>query len=369
MKTAILIMAHDQPNHLAKMVEYLSCDWTKIFIHIDRKVNINQYRRCIAENDKIIFLNDADRIRINWGGFSQVRATLFLLESSLNSGEYFDRFCFLSGSDFPIKPLKDIKVSFDSDKEFIRIDGRLDGSEHDPQFERVKYIHYMDYPFSRLTEKLLKMPRKVFSRIRLYRGSPYWSLTNGCVGYIIEFLQCNKDYISFLKHTKCPDEIFFHSIVKSSPFAENITQDFERADQLKTFLSMNVHGCHYIDWTTKGVRLPKVLNESDIINLLNSEALFARKFQVGKIGPINTNDRKNHLPIDNWSEKRTTTLRRIPTSGDHDNHSKNKNMDRRLAIKAIFLEIGILHTCYSAYEYLRKPNSQILTSYSHIQTE
>ena len=40
---------------------------------------------------------------------------------------------------------------------------------------------------------------------------------------------------------------------------------------------MNEHGCHYIKWS-KDSRSPKVLDSGDITSLINSEALFARKF-------------------------------------------------------------------------------------------
>ena len=95
MKAAILIIAHDQPVHLARLVESLSCDWTRIFIHIDRKADAAEFKKCIPEHKNIIILDDQYRIRVNWGGFSIVEALLNLLDVSLNSKERFARFCFL----------------------------------------------------------------------------------------------------------------------------------------------------------------------------------------------------------------------------------------------------------------------------------
>lgn len=286
MKAAILIMAHNQPNHLAKLVEFLSCDWTRIFIHIDRKVDIAEFRKCISKHKSIIILDDNYRIRVNWGGFSQVKAMLNLLDVSLNFGEHFDRFCFLSGSDFPIKTLNAIKAGFDSEKEFMRIDRRLDASDNNTHCKNVKCLHFMDSQFFKTTGWRPKIQRNVYDKMSLYHGCALWALTGGCVNYINEFLQRNKDYITFHKHTYCPDEIFFHSIVKSSPFAANITHDFEKANDLNSYFALNEHGRHYIDWNAKGVTLPKVLNESDMSNLLSSEAFFARKFREGDSGNL-----------------------------------------------------------------------------------
>ena len=95
--------------------------------------------------------------------------------------------------------------------------------------------------------------------------------------YIIEFLKKNRNYTSFHRYTDCAAEIFFHSIVKNSPFATNITHDFEKETCLNSFFASNEHVCHYVDWNTKGVFLPKVLDINDLDSLVNSEALFARK--------------------------------------------------------------------------------------------
>ena len=282
MKMAILIMAHHQPAHLAKLVQMLSCDWTRIFIHIDRKVDIAEFIRLAPKHKNIRFLNINQRIRVFWGGFSQVRATLNLLNMALSSGEDFKRFCLLSGSDFPIKLLSHIKASFDTEKEFIRIDRRLGNTGNNFHCHNARYLHFMDSWFLRKVHVSGVMPRKVYNKIPLYQGAQWWSLTNGCVKYILSFLQNNRDFIYFHKWTLVPDEIFFHSIIKYSPFASNITHDFEQVSSYLEYLSLNEHGCTYIDWNAKDVPLPKILTVDDYDSLGNSPCLFARKFDERK---------------------------------------------------------------------------------------
>ena len=276
-KAAILILAHDRPAHLARLVKALSSDWTRVFIHIDGRVDIAPFQDRIADDATVAFLQGKDRIEVNWGGFSQVEATLRLLHASLNCGERFDRFCLLSGSDFPIKSLHDIRDGFSSEKEFIRIDRRLDDSDDNSHCRNVRYVHFRDGP--KIEGADSNEPRKVYAGISLYHGCQWWSLTEGCIGYVIDFVDRNRDYTDFHTYTLCPDEIFFHSIVKSSPFSANITHDFETAKHLDAFFALNEHGCHYVDWTSEGVLLPKVLDEADLNCLLNSEAYFGRKFR------------------------------------------------------------------------------------------
>ncbi len=277
MNVAVLILAHDQPAHLARLVKALRSDWTRVFIHIDAKVDIASFQQHIPEGEKVKFLKGQDRIEVAWGGFSIVKATLRLLKASLSDEERFDRFCLLSGSDFPIRRLEDMRDGLDSEKEFMRIDRRLDASDNNSHCRYVRYFHFLDGP--RIKGAKSKKPRKVYSGISLYHGCAWWSLTEGCIKYIVDFVERNGDYTDFHTYTLCPDEIFFHSIVKRSPFAARITHDFETVEDLDAFFALNEHGCHYIDWTSKGVPLPKVLNETDLDDLRSSGAYFARKFR------------------------------------------------------------------------------------------
>jgi len=281
MKVAFLILAHDQPDHLAKLVKRLSSDWARVFIHIDGKVDVTPFQERIPEeNGKVVFLGDEYREAVNWSGFSTVSATLRLLQSSLEGRERFDRFCLLSGSDFPTRSLNHIYDGFSSQKEFIRIDRRLDASDDNDHCYNVRHYHFMDGPC--LGKAAHGDIREVYSDISLYHGSQWWSLTDKCVNHVMDFVGRNLDYSEFHKYTHCPDEIFFHSIVKSSPFSANITHDFELVDDLESFYALNQHGCHYVDWTSEGVPLPKVLDETDLNNLLSSQAYFARKFREGQ---------------------------------------------------------------------------------------
>ena len=98
----------------------------------------------------------------------------------------------------------------------------------------------------------------------------------------MKFLKNNRDYTCFHQWTFSSDEIFFHSIVKSSPFATNISHDFEQVSSFDNYFKLNEHGCNYVDWNAKNVTLPKVLDVEDFNDLVNSSCLFARKFDQSK---------------------------------------------------------------------------------------
>lgn len=271
-----MIMAHDRPDHLARLINRLDGDWLDVFIHVDAKVPLEPFRAAIREDGRVRFLDRHERIAVNWGGFSSVEATLLMLRAALNDPGGFDRFCLLSGSDFPIASAKAIHDGFASNREFIRIDRRLDDADDNSHCAYVRYAHFADGPGR---DRKPKQRRRVYDKISLYHGSQWWALTEACVSHILEYVERNPDYAAFHRNTLLSDEIFFHSIVKSSPFAALVSHDFEKASDLQAYFAFNEHGCHYIDWNSRGVRLPKVLDEGDFDRLIGSSALFARKFR------------------------------------------------------------------------------------------
>lgn len=277
-KIAYLILAHHQPGHLAKLVGALDHADCMFFIHIDLKAEERRFRDSLEERSNLVFIED--RYIVNWGGFSQVEATLALLSAAFALRPSFHRYCLLSGSDYPIKSNSLIQTEFASNKEFMRIDRRISPAEDNSHCRNVMFYWFMDTldPARRACSGSIK--RDLYNGIALYHGAQWWALTHGCVDHIRRFLSSNPDYYTFFKDALCPDEIFFHSIVKYSPFALRITHDFETTSGQNQFSSSNEHGCHYIDWNARGEdRVPKVLDLVDLDKLTNSKALFARKFQ------------------------------------------------------------------------------------------
>ena len=284
MSTAYLIMAHHQPHHLARLVGALDGDDVTFFVHIDAKVDEAPFRKAVGAQNNVVFIHN--RCTVNWGGFSQVETTLTLLQEAWKYGRPFHRFCLLSGSDYPIKSNVHIMREFKTTRQFMRVDRSVGVSANNMHTDNLRFYWFMDLwgPISRRLGG--RVARRPYDKIELYQGSNWWALRRDCVDYIFDFLSANHDYRTFFKYARCSDEIFFQSIVKQSPFAAEITHDFETASDLDEFFLINEHGCHYIDWNSEGERLPKVLDLADRDKLLNSNALFARKFDEPRSEPL-----------------------------------------------------------------------------------
>jgi hypothetical protein len=284
MQAAYLVLAHHQPNHLARLIRILDRPDCAFFIHIDAKADEATFKQSLEAKSNIVFIEP--RRAVNWGGFSVVDATLALLSAALGFAPPFHRFCLLSGSDFPIKHNTRILTDFDSNKEFMRVDRKLDPFQEDSHGRLVGFHWFADSSDANLQALSGKVKREPYRHISLYHGAQWWALTRDCIEYILRFLSSNHEYSSFFRHTLCPDEIFFHSVVKQSPFASRITHDFETASNQTDYFLSNEHGCHYIDWNAPSGTLPKVLDLQDLDEVLRCQCLFARKFDEQRSGAL-----------------------------------------------------------------------------------
>src|SRR4051794_38743678 len=96
MKQVFLIHAHKDIAQLNLLVEQLRDDDFIIYVNLDRKSPLDPARLHPAA--RLV----TRRIDINWGGFSQVQATINSLRAIVAAVPAFDKVVFLSAQDFPL---------------------------------------------------------------------------------------------------------------------------------------------------------------------------------------------------------------------------------------------------------------------------
>lgn len=90
MRIAHLILAHQDPIHIARLAHKLS-SYSDVYIHIDVRKDITLFVEAVGKVENIFFLQD--RLSCEWGGNS-VAAEILLLKQAIHKGSY-DRFVFL----------------------------------------------------------------------------------------------------------------------------------------------------------------------------------------------------------------------------------------------------------------------------------
>lgn len=263
---AVLVIAHRDPDAVARLTASLDCPWIDTFVHIDRKVAIEPFRRACAHTPAE-FLPDRARIRVNWGGFSLVQAILNTMQHAHGRRRY-RRYILLSGADLLVKPLPALREALTTDDEYLRIDRVLTADS-----PRLNRLHHYDAPGP--IRKLLadRIPRRLPPSTRMYHGSTWWALTGEAVDHILHTLRSDRTATRFLRGSSCPDEIVFHTIIAESPLAHRISDDRTRGDGSG---HPDVHGLHHIVWSDSAYS-PRDLTATDIAALRSTPACFARK--------------------------------------------------------------------------------------------
>ena len=286
MRIAYIIIAHKLPDQLVRLVRKLNSDTAIFLIHIDKKTNAEIYQKMVSplENYKNVYF--IKRHVCNWGHFTLVNASLKGIQEILRLGMACDYVVLLSGQDYPIKSnsyIQEFLLASDgrSYLEYFSLPtDRWDDGEGG--FDRLNYWHFnfygQEFTFLRKNGYLDHVPDQLWSTLAeivpvsrsfpgsmdFFGGSAFWCLSRDCVEYIDSFVRQNIKFVKFFKYVKIPDEIFFQTILLNSPFQDLLVDDDLR----------------YISWPSHPSRHPEILNKHDFERFINTENLFARKFDI-----------------------------------------------------------------------------------------
>ncbi|MBN2320678.1 MAG: hypothetical protein JXR49_16480 [Acidobacteria bacterium] len=287
MKIAYLILAHQQPALLHRLVYSLNAPNTQFLIHIDLKADIEQFKRGL-ECGNASFLGD--RIKVNYGGYTQMLAMLALLKAATSTDD-FDYCIFLSGQDYPIKSNTFIfdylaKHTGTNYINFYPLTGNAALTRNIRKYYFVDLLNAFNSKIRPILKNFFRivnlvLPERAFVKGMIpYRGSTSWCLTGQTAKYIVDFAASpdNSNFVSYFKRVMCPDEIFFQTVVLNSPFASKCR--FYDRDVLTNRIALmneNKAYLHYVDWDGSRDN-PAILDMRDYNNLKCSDRLFARKF-------------------------------------------------------------------------------------------
>lgn len=272
-KHAYLILAHNNPNQLQLLLELIDDVRNHIFVHIDKKSDIKPFLLNGVMKSQIDFI--VDRVAVYWGDISQIHAELNLLDNVVGKTESYDYIHLLSGADMPLRTQDEIHQFFDShigeefidycNSEFNFLD-LIEKTEY--PFFGGKYLSKKDFFSKHIGRRLFSISRKLvkafhiknsFDVENLHKGSQWFSITGDCARWIVDR---KEEIIRNFRYTWCCDEIFLQSYVMTSPYAKNISR---------------LGNLRYIDWTRGN---PYVWQNNDYDELMNSGAMFARKFSM-----------------------------------------------------------------------------------------
>lgn len=206
------------------------------------------------------------RHRVQWGAFSQLEATLEGVHALLRAPEKLDYGVLLTGQDYPLRAASVIEDTLQraSGRSFMSLwpaTGRFR--------DRVERWHWFGSVFGRRVRiphrfLPLNVSRPLPGGLEPFTGTAHWCLSRDCLEFIEDVMVHRPELVRSFRWTAHPDEAFFQTILMSSPLARTIVDDDLR----------------YIDHRY-GDASPRVLTSDDLGRLVESDALFARKFDLG----------------------------------------------------------------------------------------
>lgn len=310
-KNAYLIITHSDVDMFSKLITELGIE-DDIYVHVDAKRDIKAFKNSVKNKQNVWFIEN--RKAISWAGFTMVEAMTELLKVSSENFQY-GHFIFLSGLDYPIRDIDSVRNYFISkpDTEFIRAYSITD-CECEHCHRKVEEYHFRDKilknnRLDKIIRNLLKIVffpkhKKILNinnkDMNIAYGSQWFALTYECVKYILNYIEENKNVLNkYFKTVFAPDEIFFHTIIFNSKFANRtLNKGFESYSEewsLNNYhwLKTNDLSCTLFKNLTIKSRINSFikmknnnteekgsisfLNENDFCNILNSKYMFMRK--------------------------------------------------------------------------------------------
>lgn len=277
MKHAYCIIAHQDPLMLHVLVAMLDHPQNDVFIHVDKKVDIEPFLGAKTRWSNVVYLKD--RISVEWGSTSQIDGELLLFDYALYHGDY-SYFHLMSGLDLPLQSqdyIHDFMDNKNPGREFVTVNRKDEELLRDLEY-KTRYYHFFvrnlsdaqhsfsHYWYFYLHAVTIKIQQALGIRrkypFELRKGSNWVSISQQFVAYMLS--EKNK-LKSVFRKTLCADEIFLQTLLWNSPFREKLHQPEDK-----------IHGnVRNIKWVN---HKPYVWKKDDYESLISSRKLFARKF-------------------------------------------------------------------------------------------
>lgn len=283
-KIAYLISAYTEPLSLKNLVDAVDDERVDIFIHIDKKVDIVPFYNAIQKKSNIFFLPDNLRIKVFWGGYSQVEMQNNMIKYMFSLKRKYEKIVNLTGTDYPlISNDKLIKKLCNKEKEYIigfdiSNEEYINGEKRPPHQNRFLYYFRMDG--NRILKGIvrrmkIKKARSYYDlKYNFYYGSEYWALSYDCLRELVKIYDSDSKLQKIMKYSFTPSESWIHTIFFNSEWKD---KGIEYSDWEHRELA-ELSPLTYFDYKLQ----VKVLNMDDWNKILDSKKMFARKIIVGK---------------------------------------------------------------------------------------
>ncbi|MGZ4304527.1 MAG: beta-1,6-N-acetylglucosaminyltransferase [Solirubrobacteraceae bacterium] len=278
---AYVVLAHQRPAQVVRLVERLLGPDICVFIHVDARADHHVFAEIQRELKTVSSAHMLPRVRCRWGGWGIVDAVLLGLRVALDAQDDFEHFVVASGQDYPLMPSGTILnfLRANAGRSFVAhwpVPSPLWGS--DGGCERVRYWH------ASIRGRKVRLPfrRRYPPGLRPFGGSLYLTLARRAAMHVVEYGDRRPDVLRFHRHVWIPDELYVPTVLLNSEHAQDVIGE----------------NLWHIEWPPAKSKHPDVLTREAMPRLRQSaisasdfgggarRKLWARKFDTAVDGNV-----------------------------------------------------------------------------------
>ncbi|CAJ1952496.1 unnamed protein product [Cylindrotheca closterium] len=276
------ILAHDSPSATIRIIEAVDEPTTQFIVHVDAKYEETHQvlKEYASQRSRVTVLDHPHRVRVNWGGFSMVNATLQMIYHA--DQIEFTHFVHMAATAYPIasnRRIRNTLADFPADANFMHVVLKPTS----PALPIWNYYVECDDRLHRIFE--LPPLRKQVHGVDIFTSSQWFIISKEYANFLAHpepgsFLQ---EYMDYMKHAVVADEHFFGTVLRNTHFCGKhhnwnfLHLQFDQWENERDLNMRDERKCIMPDPNHCG-RSPTTM-EMDYLDILElSGDLFARKF-------------------------------------------------------------------------------------------
>jgi hypothetical protein len=221
------ILTHEDATATIRLMEVLYEEGHAFVVHVDGKKSSDETYNALVEyaasRNHVHILGNDRRVRVNWGGFTMVNATLQILQYAFAVDDPkrqpldFHKFVHLAASSYPLASNHEIRhklASFPLDANFFHVIMK-------PTRPGQHVWHY----FVECDDALHRIYRlnpleNATAGVELYTSSQWFIASREFAHYLAQAEPGSfvHDYLEYTKHVVVADETFFGTVLRNTAF-------------------------------------------------------------------------------------------------------------------------------------------------------
>lgn len=290
MAVTYLVLAHEEPAAVARLVARLQAPGHRVVLHVDSRVALAPFVQALRDFDALI-LDDGHRRVCHWAGWSIAETMLTLLATAQEQAPA-DFYVFLSGADYPLRTPQAIESALRSGQPRVAVWREIHPDRRTPlrrrhavfgrTFNEVAWMNRREQQAFALPVRLLARAcvlglkalsvlaplRRAPGGMRIFRGSQWCALSAAQARAVSDWMQTafGTALRHFFLRSAAPDEMLLPTLLRHLQLEDGVV-DVPQAGVL--------HATHWIDWRDEFSPAP--LDAAKLQQALGSTALFCRK--------------------------------------------------------------------------------------------